>query len=273
MHCSRCGAPLDAGALVCGSCGHQTAPVEAHSTRTTSGVPVGRYRPSSYGPPVHPDVAPRGSVMEPEAPSRRAFGYRPVVLPPPPPERAFSARRALLRLVLLLLVVVVIGGTAAYATGRLPLHAPHAGPALDHGAPPAGGPHAVETAPALSQPDCPAVSVDPTAAQALTHVQLTTGLRDAPAHDYRPINTVTTFSAGQTGYVTFQVATARSGIAAVVFCLPGERVTGSLGVLAGSAGRYGEFSARLDASDVGAGRATLTWNGAVAADIPFTITR
>lgn len=269
MHCTACGALLSAGVSVCAACGHLTTGTETQAVRAPSGVPVGRYLPSSYGPPVHPDVAPRASQLEPEAPSRRAFGYRPVVLPPSPSSRGRSLRRALVRVFLLVLVAGIVVTAVTFARGALPLHNPF-GHWVNGGAPMAG---VKPTATVAARQACPPSSVDAAAAQALTHVQLTTGLRDVNVRDYRPVNAVSVFSADQTGYVTFQVVTGRAGTVGVVFCMPGERISGSLSVLAGSAGRYGEFSTRLSASDVGQGRATLTWNGAVVADLPFMVTK
>lgn len=270
MHCAACGALLPAGARNCGVCGHVVAAAEKHSARTPAGLPVGRYVPSSYGPPVRPDVLPQTSAMEAEAPARRAFGYRPVELPPPVKQRGGAGRRTLVRLCLLVLVLglVVIG--TANARGALPLRNPFGGAGGNGAAVTATRVNATATAAVRA---CPAVPVNATAAQALAHVQLTTGLRDAAAHDYRPVNSASAFSAGQTGYVVFQVVSGAAGTVGVVFCTPQERVVGSVGVPAGSSGRYGEFAARFASGDAGQGRVTLTWNGAVAAEAPFTVGR
>ena len=273
MQCANCGAQLVAGAGVCAICGHRATPAEAHAARTPAGLPVGRYVPSTYGPPVRPDVVPHSSEMETEAPTRRVFGYRPVELPPPPPSRGSLARR-LLRLCILVLVCGVIATAVAYARGAQPLHTlfdralfHHA---TSHSVPAAG---TLATPAPAAQLACPAVPLDVAAAHALTHVQLTTGLRDAGAHDYRPVNSVDTFRGDQTGYVTFQVATTQAGTVGVVFCTPAERIAGSISVLAGSSGRYGEFATRFAAADAGQGNVLLTWNGIAAAQLPFTVSR
>lgn len=260
-----CGARVAADAKTCQVCGH-AIPEEPGTQRTHAGLPAGRYVPSVYGPPVRPDVVPRASDMEAEAPPRRTFGYRPVDLPPPP-ERRGSLRRLAARLLLLALVLAVVATALAFAKGALP---PHAAPATSDNAPVVG---AQITPTAAAGTACAAAPTDASAAQALAHVQLTSGLRNAGAHDYRPINAVSSFHAGQTGYVTFQVATAQAGTIGVLFCMPSERVPGSLSVPAGSSGRYGEFSAQFGARDVGQGHAILTWNGAVAADVPFTVSQ
>ena len=265
MYCVMCGARVAADAKTCQVCGH-AIPAEPDTQRTHAGLPAGRYVPSVYGPPVRPDIVPRASDMEAEAPPRRAFGYRPVDLPPPP-QRDGSLRRPVVRLLLLALVLAVVATALAFAKGALP---PHAAPATSDKAP-AVGTQATSTDDTGQA--CPAAQIDAGAAQALAHVQLTSGLRNAGAHDYRPINAVKGFHAGQTGYMTFQVATAQAGTVGVLFCMSAERVPGSLSVPGGSSGRYGEFSAQFGARDVGQGHAILTWNGAVAADVPFTVSQ
>lgn len=257
-----------AGATVCQVCGHPVPSAEMSTQRKQAGLPAGRYVPSVYGPPVRPDVVPRASEMEAEAPPRRTFGYRPVDLPPPPPERGGSLRRRLVRLLLVALVLGVAVTAVAFAKGALP---PHAAPAPS-GKAPVVGVRATATTD-TGQVCSAAAQVDASAAQALAQAQLTSGLRNAGAHDYRPVNAVSSFHVGQTGYVTFQVATTEAGTASVLFCMPAEQVSGSLSVPAGSSGRYGEFSAQFGARDVGKGHALLTWNGAVAADVPFTVSR
>ena len=268
MHCTRCGANLSPGAPACAACGQPVASGETHSARTPAGLPVGRYLPSSHGPPVRPDVVPRSSAMESEAPSRRVFGYRPVDLPPPLPGRGGSLRRVLLRLCVLALLLIVVLTAVDYARGARPLDA-----LFGHTAPhnlAAVSPRATVTATALAS--CPAVPIDASAARALSHVQLTTGLRDAASHDYRPVNAVLAFHEGQTGYITFQIATEQAGSVGVVFCTPSERITGRLDVLPGSSGRYGEFATQFAFGDTGQGRVVLTWNGSDAAQLTFTVT-
>lgn len=268
MHCARCGANLSPGASVCRACGQPVATGEAHSARTPAGLPVGRYIPSSYGPPVRPDVVPRSSELENESPARRAFGYRPVELPPPLPARGGTVRRALLRLCVLALLLVGALTAVAYARGAQPLNA-----LFGHTAPrgqSVPGQSATMTAAAFAT--CPTVPIDASAARVLAHVQLTTGLRNAASNDYHPVNAVDTFHPGQTGYVTFQLATNQAGTVGVVFCTPAGRITGNLSVVPGSSGRYGEFATQFASGDSGQGRVVLTWNGLGVAQLPFTVT-
>jgi hypothetical protein len=125
-------------------------------------------------------------------------------------------------------------------------------------------------------PACPVPAVAPQAAQALKSVQLATGIQD-PAHnppDLRPIDNVTAFAVGQTPYATFQVATPQAGTIGARFCLDGTNVAGSpLDVPRGYLNARGEFHlpSPLVASNAGPGVLVLTWNGAVAAALPFTV--
>lgn len=268
MHCTRCGASLSPGATACAACGQPVTSGETQSARSPAGLPVGRYIPSSYGPPVRPDVVPRASAIENEAPSRRVFGYRPVDLPPPLPARGGALRRALWRLCVLALLLVVVLTAVNYARGARPLNALF-GHTAPHSLPVAAS---RPTATATTLASCPAVPIDASAARALSHVQLTTGLRNAASHDYRPVNAVSAFQQGQTVYITFQLATEQAGSVGVMFCTSSERITGSLDVLPGSSGRYGEFATQFASGDTGQGRVVLTWNGSGAAQLPFTIT-
>jgi hypothetical protein len=118
---------------------------------------------------------------------------------------------------------------------------------------------------------CAVATVDPTAAVALTSAQLTTGVRDPDKQDYRPIDSVTRFTVGQQTYLTFRIATAQAGTAGVSFCAPSGVVPGSLEIPAGSQERYAQFSTRFAPQDAGAAVVTLTWNGAVAASLAFTV--
>jgi hypothetical protein len=115
--------------------------------------------------------------------------------------------------------------------------------------------------------------VNRAAAAALSHAQMATAVRNAARQDYRPANNVMTFAPGQDAYLTFEIATAQAGTAGVTFCMPTGQLTGSLPVPAHSAGRFGEFSAHVTAAEAGKGVATLTWNGAVAANVAFTVSK
>jgi hypothetical protein len=118
---------------------------------------------------------------------------------------------------------------------------------------------------------CALATVDPTTAAALSSPQLTTGVRDAAKQDYRPIDSVTRFTSGQQAYLTFKIATQQAGAAGVSFCTPSGVVPGALDIPAGSAQRYAQFSIRFAPQDAGSGVVTLTWNGAVAASLMFTV--
>jgi hypothetical protein len=119
--------------------------------------------------------------------------------------------------------------------------------------------------------DCGVASVDPAAAQALAHAQLTTGVRDEQSQDFRPVDNVSSFHAGSRAFITFAVGTQDGGTAGVTFCTPLGLFPGTLTIPPGSRGRYAQFSLVTPQEALGGGVATLTWNGAVAASLPFTI--
>lgn len=267
MRCPKCGAALAVGAAVCGRCGNPLAPFGAASantepSRSQAGLPVERYTASPYGPPVDDDrqMTPV-RVVEVDAETRRAIGYRPVELPPPlPPRRSGWKRFALI-------CAVIVAAVVAVALA-------HGGVGLGRGARPSG----TNTAPALSTqataaPACAVRPADPAAAKLLAHPQLTTGVRDAAKKDYRPINDVTTFTSRQTVYLAFQVVTSQAGSVSAIFCAPGMQALGQLAIPAHSAGRYAEFTMIPGQTNVGRATATILWNGAVAASLPFTITQ
>ncbi len=281
MRCADCGARVPEGAFRCPDCGATlalTAPTQpTAATRPATmrdgdgtGVPTDRYVPSQYGPPVLAERSPYTMSRPREVPRvRRPIGYRPIVPPPPPPPRR---RGGCLRLALLTVTLLVLAGIAAsMVSGRAASW--HLGPL---------GPlgitgffaHATPTArPAATAIPCAVAPVDQAAASRLSHVQMTTGLANAATKDYRPLDNVTTFHAGHPAYITFQLATSAAGIVSVNFCTAGGNTVGTLEVPAGSSGRYGEFSVPLDSLDLGQGMATLTWNGAVAAEARFTVVR
>ncbi len=109
------------------------------------------------------------------------------------------------------------------------------------------------------------------AAKELTQATLTTGLRAPETQDFRPVDSVTIFHAGHRAYITFLVATATAGTVGVTFCTPAGQIPGALDVPARSNGHYAQFSVVLDAVHAGPGVVTLTWDGAVAASLPFTV--
>ncbi len=269
MRCAQCGAVIPAGAVRCAHCGGVVEHPRASEDPGLAApqMPLHQFVPSPYGPPVRPDIQPgTPETVELDMAPRRAVGYRPVVLPPlPTPQRSGCVRRVLIGL----LVLVLLGLASAAIIA-------HGGPGLPSGLFAKGTPSlargSVPTAVTpTALPACAIPLVNPSAARALAHSQLTTGLRNSAAHDYRPVDTVTLFHAGQQAYITFEVATQEAGTVGVVFCTAGGRHTGRLTVPAGSMGRYGEFFALFSSKDVGAGEVTVTWNGMPAASVPFTV--
>jgi hypothetical protein len=137
---------------------------------------------------------------------------------------------------------------------------------------PAATPTYTQEIPTATTPlACERSPVDSTAAAALANAQLTTGVRDAAKQDYRPIDAVTRFTTGQQAYLTFKIVTTQGGTAGVSFCTPSGRTPGMLEIPAGSQERYAQFSTRFAPQNAGGGVVTLTWNGAVAASLPFTV--
>jgi hypothetical protein len=177
-------------------------------------------------------------------------------------------RRAGLFSLLVLVILVIAGlaiGVGAQRAGGL------ARDALPFLFPAATATFTQEIPTATSPVVCTGAAVDPIAAGALTNAQLTTGVRDASKQDYRPIDSVTQFTAGQQAYLTFRIATAQAGTVNVSFCTRSGVVPGTLEIPAGSQERYAQFSTQFLTQDAGAAVVTLTWNGAVAASLPFTV--
>lgn len=266
MQCARCGADIASGDRHCGRCGAPVLrlPTASDETRHIGGVPVPTQAPSVYGPPVVGSALPVGAteITEVTAPPRRFIGYRPIMAPPALPARPRIGCIGATLLGVALLALLVAGGAFAHAHGSLPLFGGASQPTVTN---------AQRTATALANV-CPHAAKNAGAARLLTHPQMTTGLYNAAKQDFRPINAVTTFHVGQQAYITFLIATAEAGSASVNFCTPGEQIPGSLTVPAGAVDRYAEFAVRFTARDVGRGLATLSWNGAVAATLPYTVT-
>jgi hypothetical protein len=268
MRCSRCGAILPVGAPQCGQCGAAALPQAAHAP---AGIPVTRYVPSAYGPPVATMPQPPHEVPVETAsqtrPVRRMAGYRPVMLPSPPRARARGRASRTLWLLALTALLALAVGLLAYARGLLPLRP---GPSLfgQGRASPALASHVAMPSPTVA---CPLAAVDPAADGRLAHVQLATAVHDAAAHDYRPVDSISTVHAGTPAYLTFMIGTAQPGTVGIALCTAGGHIQGALEVTAGSAGRYGEFTLDMTPEDVGSGVATVTWNGAVVASLRFTV--
>lgn len=237
------------------------------AARSSPGVPVEVYAPSRHGPPVARDSdAPpsAGHTLPAEAHAAatiRRHGYHPVILPPAPPGRA-SRRWRFNRSVLGVLALFAVLGLAAGVVARGG-NVPIPGLAADAG-------HA--TATATPTPACPAEPVIHTTAPALSSLQLTTGLKNLANKDYRPVNTVTRFTAGQTGYATFRVLSSQAGMAGMAICTSGHRFTGHpVQVPKGSSGLYVEYPLSFGSADVGQGMVTITWDGSVVANQGFTV--
>jgi hypothetical protein len=126
---------------------------------------------------------------------------------------------------------------------------------------------------------CPVPAVSPTASQALRAAQLSTSIvSSVPNHvDLRPVGSTSTFAVGQTPYVTFQFATNQSGTVSGTFCandMSGDNVaTATQPVQPGYRDGRGEFHllSPLTRANIGRGVVTLTWNGAVAVVLTFTV--
>jgi hypothetical protein len=264
MRCVRCGAVIALESERCPRCG-ALATVVANAppfVPDPHGVPVLRFSPASAGPPVAPDPYVRPERAADDAHVHRTLARLRMVLPAP--RRRRSRRRLYVGLTLLLAVLVLAGhGAGVLArSGDLILQL---GP-LPFG----GAPQKLDPAPTAA-PSCLVASVDAAAAQALTQVTLTTGLRAPESHDFRPVDSVTMFHVGHRAYITFLIAAATAGTAGVTFCTPAGQIPGALDVPTKSNGIYAQFSVVLDAAHASPGVVTLTWDGAVAASLPFTV--
>lgn len=279
--CARCGAVLDDEAREgerCPSCGALVAAASGAPPFLPDpyGVPVARFYPASAGPPVAPEpYLPVDPSLDPslDAPDDMApvFARPPrpsarlrIMLPQPQPRRGSWLSLTLTAVLTLSLGALVIAGLLAGTFAR----ADGAGHWL--GLPPSGNAEPTDPAPTAT-PVCLVQPIFAAAATALTQATLTTGLRNPATQDFRPVDSVRTFQAGQTAYVTFQIATTQAGTAGVAFCTSAGQIPGTLDVPAHSNGHYAQFSLPLDATGTGTGVVTLTWNGAVAASLPFTI--
>ena len=263
MRCPQCGAALVVGAPACGRCGAAVGPPLAESARVTqspTGLPIQRYAPSPYGPPVDDDrPQTRVTLAEVDDEARQAFGYRPVELPPPPPSRHGRGRLAAICAVIALALIL----PALVVT--------HAFPGLFHLA---GSPVALHSpTQTAAAPGCFVSAVDPVAATHIAHPQLSTGVRDITKNDYRPVDAVTVFTSYQTIYLTFEIATNQPGAVDIVFCAPGTQALGQLAIPARSVGRYAGLAMIPGSANIGHASVTVRWDGAVAASLPFTISR
>jgi hypothetical protein len=264
--CPRCGSASRAEDERCPRCGALLdAELAAPPFVEEAGIPVQRFTSSVAGPPIAPEpfAQPERLNFSPSArPRILTYG---VVRPLKYRRKNRAGLISLLALLALVLAGLAIG-VGAQRMGGL------ARDALPFLFPPATAtPFTQETPRPTAPVACTVAMVDPLAASALSSAQLTTGVRDASKQDYRPIDSVTRFTAGQQAYITFKIATAEAGTASVSFCTPSGVVPGLLDIPAGSTERYAQFSTRFAPQDAGAAVVTLTWNGAVAASLPFRV--
>ena len=284
MQCENCGRPLRPEERICPNCGEpvlrdppyddaaaaSVASIPAERRAPEGGAPVDPYAPTVYGPPVGPDryasnYAPPSDVP----PQRYVGGYRPLrPLAPPSARRRSGCLRGLAGLSALVVLGALFVGALAASGQRIAgidlgfLHTIHL----------TGVTHPTPTA----TPACPVPPDTPQAAAALDQEQLSSGVQGA---SLRPVDRVSTFTAGQTIYLTFHVVSNDAGIVNVAFCTNGTINVAKqpIDVPAGYSARLGdaargEFYLPLQPTNAGPGLATLTWNGAVAAVLPFTVT-
>jgi hypothetical protein len=298
MQCENCGRPLRPGETICPMCGEPVWPEEPEQPTLNArrGIRLGALQ---VGPPVDP-YAP--TVFGPQAPVGRRTP--PVQAPPygpsprprwddasphplwPSPEEAFAARAPrrrrntgclpLVGLAAGLVVVALLVTGALAASGQLQgILGPGPGTSGQQPQAQSSATARPTVAPtATAAPICSLKPVDPTAAKAVKNVQLASGLRDPGQQDLRPVNNLKNFHPGQMIYVTFQIATSQPGTIAADLCTPGDRYDGSKAVPPDFQNGRGEFSSGAPLAapqDLGPGAVTLTWNGAVAAVLPFQV--
>jgi hypothetical protein len=263
--CPRCGSAARTGDERCPRCGALLTSVLSAPpfAENASGIPIQRFVSSVAGPPVAPEPFAQPDRLNIAAsPRPRILSYG--VVRPLTRRKSRAGLFSLLALVILVIAGLAIGVGAQHASGL-------ARGALPFLFPAATATFTLEIPTATSPVACTSETVDPIAAAALTNAQLTTGVRDASKQDYRPIDSVTRFTADQQAYLTFKITTAQAGTASVSFCTPSGVVPGTLDIPAGSQERYAQFSTRFVSQDAGGAVVTLTWNGAVAASLPFTV--
>jgi hypothetical protein len=280
MQCVKCGRPLQLLDTVCPLCGHPVVrdasagavPGEQDLT-VISSPPVDPFAPTVYGPPVgaEPGLAiPQPYEPDTSYPPKWVGGYVPLAPRPAVRERIrLGCLPAVAAISGLALVAVLMMGAFLASGVRL------AGVNL----PGSGARSGAQTPPKTLASPCPISAVSPTASQALTEEHLSTGIvnRDPNHIDLRPVGTTSTFAVGETIYVTYQFATNQAGTVRGEFCandMSGENVaTASQSVPSGYRDGRGEFHllTPLTTANIGQGVVTLTWNGAVAAVLVYTV--
>lgn len=271
-----CGEPVARDASAAAGTGPQTGPQDV---TVISFPPVDPFAPTVYGPPVgaEPEVAARPPYQVDTAyPPKWVGGYVPIA-PHPAPER--PRRAGCLPIVagvsgLVLVAVLMVGAFMASGVRLAGLNFASATSRATH----SGAGSALRPTATLATP-CAVPKVNATASQSLTAPQLSTGIVSSdPGHvDLRPVGSTSSFLVGQTVYVTFQFATNQAGTVRGEFCgndMSGANVaTASESVPGGYRDGRGEFHllTPLTRANVGLGVVTLTWNGAVAAVLTYTV--
>lgn len=247
------------GVSACVRCGlaANTHPGAAPWRTGDDGAPAARFEPGLTGTPISPEPY----LITARLGERLAIAAHPVVASwaeAPASARQRSQTRWRARLVLALLAAVALGSLGGVVAHRLAT--PAIGMALTPGA-------ALATAaPARA---CPGTAIDAAAAKAVDQATLTTGLRNADARDFRPIDAVRSFEVGQTAYITVRIVSARAGTLGLALCTPGREITSAVAVPAHSQGAYAHFPLTMSAADLGRCLASITWEGSVAAALPF----
>jgi len=275
MQCTGCGQPLSSKVAVCLHCG---TPIPRNTRDKQGGKAI-------LSIPAIPDpVLSSGDNWPALGAPTSPYGNYSTNMPPPPPlldnqsismayahniPQSFWLRSRMWIFVLTaMLLVSLVGGfgaSLAFAGNlRLPkLNVNGGGAISDH----------QHTTPTLI---CKIPPVDPVAAQHVGSVQLTIGLLDPDHKNYAPINDQRQFSIGQAVYVTFSLLTDESGVISPQWCLGTQGVSVApynLTVEKGNKGIGGYLSLKnLDATTIGPSVLIITWNNAIAAVIPFTVT-
>jgi hypothetical protein len=242
--------------------------------------PVDPFAPTVYGPPVGAEPGRATPVPYDEDasyPPKWIGGYTPLA---PRPVAAPRRRVGCLPIVagvsgLALVALLTVGAVMASGVQLAGLNFI---PASSRGAHAGTTPPAAKPSATLASP-CVVPAVSPAASQALTATLLSTGIvsGDSAHIDLRPVGPTSTFSVGQTIYVTYQFATNQAGTVRGEFCANdmsgGNVATATQSVPAGYRDGRGEFHllTPLTRANIGRGVVTLTWNGAVAAVLVYTV--
>jgi hypothetical protein len=251
----------------------------AQDATVISYPPVDPFAPTVYGPPIGAEpgiAAPSTYEVDASYPPKWVGGYVPLA---PQPAAEGPRRRGCLPILagisgLVLVALLIVGAFMASGVQLAGLNFASASsrPTLS-GAAPAARPTATLASP------CPLAKVSPAASQALAAIQLSAGIVSSdPEHvDLRPVGPTSSFTVGQTIYVTFQFATNQAGMVRGEFCgndMSGDNVaTATQSVPSGYRDGRGEFHllTPLTRANIGLGMVTLTWNGAVAAVLTYTV--